>query len=66
MGSLPFYDTDITQTLTNTINGDYKFGDRVIISSKAQDLIEQLLKNDPKERISLDRALEHEWFHILS
>jgi serine/threonine protein kinase len=66
MGSLPFYDTDITQTLTNTINGDYQFGDRVIISSKAKDLIEQLLKNDPKERISLDRALEHEWFHILS
>lgn len=66
MGTLPFYDRDISKTLANTMNGSFSFGDRVVISPQAKDLVESLLKNDPTQRISLDRALEHDWFQILA
>jgi serine/threonine protein kinase len=48
------------------MKGDYKFGDGNLISEDAKDLVDQLLKNDPNERISLDNTLKHRWFTILS
>jgi len=35
------------------------------ISREAKNLIEGLLKLDPKERIPIDKALNHEWFEIM-
>ena len=48
------------------MNGAYTFADNRLISKEARDLVDQLLRNNPEERISLDTALEHEWFKILS
>ena len=62
---MPFNDYTITEILQNTMEGTYKFGDQVMVSDEAKDLVSQLLKNDPKERISLENAIEHPWFNIL-
>ena len=47
------------------MKGEYTFGDGNLISEDAKDLVDQLLKNDPDQRISLDNALKHKWFTIL-
>ena len=47
------------------MEGTYKWGDQVVVSSEAKDLVRLLIENDPKKRISLDEALEHRWFKIL-
>lgn len=38
----------------------------MVLSDESKDLVDKLLKNDPLERISLEQALEHDWFKILS
>ena len=35
------------------------------VSAEAKDLVSLLIKNDPKERITLEEALEHKWFKVL-
>ena len=47
------------------MEGSYKWGDQVIVSEDAKNLVSLLLQNDPSKRISLDEALEHRWFKIL-
>jgi hypothetical protein len=37
--------------------GNWKFGDNNLISKEAKDLVTQLLKTNPKERISLENSL---------
>jgi serine/threonine protein kinase len=64
-GNLAFNDTTVTGILLKTIKGDYRFGDKVALSKLSINLIDQLLKIDPKERISLEDALKHPWFQIL-
>lgn len=39
------------------MEGTYKFGDSVMVSDEAKDLVDQLLKNNPAERITLEQAL---------
>jgi serine/threonine protein kinase len=48
------------------MKGEYKYSDTVVVSNEAKNLLDLLLKNDPNERISLDDALKHDWFKILS
>lgn len=62
---LPFNDYTITSILENTIKGDYKFSDKRMLSLEVMDLIDQLLRNSPEQRINLEDALEHPWFDIL-
>jgi serine/threonine protein kinase len=35
------------------------------ISKECKDLIKKLLMKNPKERITLENALQHEWFNSL-
>lgn len=48
------------------MSGKYWLCDSVELSSEAVDLIRQLLANNPLERITLEKALQHKWFSILS
>ena len=36
-----------------------------MLSLEVMDLIDQLLRNSPEQRINLEDALEHPWFDIL-
>lgn len=63
-GSLPFDHESQKETIRMTLD------DRLVfdlpcwdnVSSAAKDLITKLLIKDPKQRISLDSAMEHPWF----
>nr|SVE70956.1 EOG090X03P9 [Daphnia similis]SVE71587.1 EOG090X03P9 [Daphnia similis]SVE72219.1 EOG090X03P9 [Daphnia similis] len=54
----PPFDTDaVKSTLTRVVMADYKLP--VTMSAEAKDLIQRLLKKNPKERPSLMEVLEH-------
>lgn len=60
---LPFPDN--YQEMKNAIlNGIYDFDNEEweYISEEAKDLITSMLQVDPKKRISIDDALNHQWF----
>ncbi|XP_057374397.2 serine/threonine-protein kinase PLK4-like [Daphnia carinata] len=54
----PPFDTDaVKSTLTRVVMADYKLP--VTMSAEAKDLIQRLLKKNPKERPTLDEVMEH-------
>ena len=61
---LPFNSLTMTDIFMKTLNSDYSFKGKCWdrISEKAKDLIDEFLKTDPGERISLEDALKHPWF----
>merc|ERR1719229_155437 len=66
-GVLPFdghtKDEVVEKTLNKKLNLTHKKWDRV--SADAKDLIAKLLIKDPAQRISLEDALQHQWFDRL-
>jgi serine/threonine protein kinase len=62
---LPFNDRSMTGILANTISGRYGYSEKRPVSPLAKNLIDNLLKNKPLDRISLEEAVKHPWFHIL-
>lgn len=63
-GSLPFDHESQKETIKMTINNKLEFDLPCWQkhSNLAKNLIERLLDKDPKTRINLDEALNHEWF----
>jgi calcium-dependent protein kinase len=63
-GTLPFNSLTMTDIFMKTLNSDYSFKGKSWnrISQKAKDLIDEFLKTDPEQRISLEDALKHPWF----
>ena len=64
-GEPPFKGSSNFEIFKNICEGVYKFNDDLWkdISIEAQDLIKGLLKVDPKQRMSINQALNHAWFH---
>jgi serine/threonine protein kinase len=64
-GRPAFRGYNINEILTKNKKGEVeypaKFWDK--ISDKAKDLVQLLLKKNPKERISAEEALNHPWFN---
>jgi serine/threonine protein kinase len=47
-------------------NGTWNFGDRFeLISDRAKDFIKRLLVYDFKDRMDVQTALDHSWFHLI-
>lgn len=63
-GSLPFDHESQKETIRMTLEDKLVFDlpcwDN--ITNSAKDLIKRLLMKDPRQRISLDDAMNHEWF----
>ncbi|XP_021952038.1 obscurin isoform X2 [Folsomia candida] len=63
-GHSPFLGLNDRETLENVKNGSWSFGDRfALISDTAQDFIKRLLMYEFKERMDIEKALAHPWFH---
>ena len=63
-GRPPFDGNDDDEILSNVKKGvfDKKSYPYPLLSSNSKDLIDKLLRYDPKKRITADEALEHPWF----
>ncbi|XP_069113543.1 aurora kinase C-like isoform X2 [Argopecten irradians] len=59
VGKPPFEAETNTDTYRRITKVDLQFP--TYVSNSAQNLISQLLRHDPKQRISLDRVLKHHW-----
>ena len=59
----PFYDANETVLFKKIVNDSPEINKT--LSPQLQDLIKQFLKKDPKERISLEEALQHPWLSSL-
>ena len=64
-GSLPFDDKDEKEVERKTVAEPppYKGSIWKKISPEARDFIKRLLEKDPKKRMNIKEALQHEWFH---
>ena len=62
-GELPFFSDEDYIVRKKTIEGDFVLDDEFFcnVSAEAKDLIQRLLQNDPKERITAFEALEHDF-----
>lgn len=62
-GEFPFPENN-SNTRKAIINGEYDFDDIIWtnISNSAKDLIQSMLQVDPNKRISIQNALQHQWF----
>lgn len=66
-GVLPYNGRNTTMVL-NQIKAndpDFKREEYLKIDETARDLIEGMLKRDPKERLTSSQCLEHEWFKMI-
>ena len=63
-GTPPFNGADDGEIMDAVVKGKYQFKDSKWknISDEAKDLIDQMLKKRPSDRITAQEALEHEWF----
>jgi serine/threonine protein kinase len=63
-GKSPFYADDLQTTLKNVANVTWDFADTFATTSyEAKDFIQKLLLKNPKERMTVDEALNHPWIH---
>ena len=65
-GTLPFYSEEKELTYQYCLTGDYVLeGDPIFdkASPEVKDLITQMLHVEPKNRISIEKALKHPWFN---
>ena len=60
---MPFDSLLPEEIVKNTIDGKFNLDDDCWenVSDEAKDLINNLLKTNPKERISLEDAISHPW-----
>ena len=63
-GTLPFGGNSTKTICKAVVRGDFQFmPDKWWkVSQSAKDLISSMLTKDPNKRISVSKALEHEWF----
>lgn len=59
-GSLPFDDDDESVMKSKILQGDFELPD--FISEEARDLLGQILRLDPTQRLSIKAILSHPWF----
>lgn len=62
IGRPPFKESSEYETFLKIINLDYKFPIDCPIPKLLEDLIENLLKLDPNERLKLNQIKNHKWF----
>ncbi|KAJ0410854.1 hypothetical protein ATCC90586_007890 [Pythium insidiosum] len=62
VGVPPFEAESNTETYKRIANVDLKFPSHV--SALARDLLTKILKKEPRERITLDKVLEHPWLQL--
>lgn len=62
VGKPPFDTSEVKSTLTRVVMAKYDLPD--YISTEAKDLIDALLKKNPKERIKLDQILDHPFLKL--
>jgi serine/threonine protein kinase len=62
-GNLPFDDENMRRLLTKVKQGEYHIPDYV--SAGPREIIQKLLKVNPKERWTLKQVMKHAWFHSL-
>jgi serine/threonine protein kinase len=62
-GSLPFDHASQQETIKQTLNAPLIFDlpSWKTVSDNGKDFISQLLKKDPKLRMTIDKALVHPW-----
>jgi len=61
-GGYPFYDEDGGESMVKKIQeGKFKFDRNKPISQEARDLIKNLIKPNPNDRLSLEQCLNHPW-----
>ncbi|KAM9294031.1 death-associated protein kinase 2-like [Gastrophryne carolinensis] len=67
-GLSPFQGETDAETLTNVVNGNYEFDDRIFkdTSEMAKDFIRQLLLKDPRDRMTAVECLIHPWIKPLT
>lgn len=60
-GRPPFETSDVKKTYKRIKLNNYVFPENVKVSDSAKDLITNILKSDPAERLSLDEIMNHEF-----
>lgn len=62
VGKPPFEDVDVKSTYQRIRDNAYAFPETLYISSAAKNLIQSILRHDPKTRPSVLEVLKHAWF----
>ena len=62
VGKPPFEDVDVKSTYQRIRDNAYAFPDTLYISSTAKNLIQSILRHDPKSRPTILEILKHPWF----
>merc|ERR1719270_1015198 len=61
VGKPPFETAGVMNTLTKVVMGEYYLPDNLGLSMEVRDLIDNLLKSNPSERIKLNNIINHPW-----
>ena len=64
VGRPPFDTAGVRSTLTKVVMADYHLPDHLALSYEVKDLIENLLKKNPAERIKLKDIPSHPWMRM--
>ena len=62
VGKPPFEDVDVKSTYQRIRDNAYSFPDSLYVSSAAKNLIQSILRHDPKSRPTVFDILNHPWF----
>ena len=62
VGKPPFEDVDVKSTYQRIRDNAYAFPETLYISSAAKNLIQSILRHDPKSRPTVYEILKHPWF----
>jgi polo-like kinase 1 len=62
VGKPPFEDVDVKSTYQRIRDNAYAFPDTLFISSSAKNLVQSILRHDPKLRPAVLDILKHPWF----
>ena len=62
VGKPPFEDVDVKSTYQRIRDNAYAFPDNLYVSSSAKNLIQSILRHDPKLRPTVFEILKHPWF----
>ena len=65
-GIPPFYSNNFKELQNMVLNDNIKFIKQPLISNELKNLITQLLKKNPSERLTLDKIKEHQFFKNLN
>eukprot|EP01101_Sappina_pedata_P008701 TRINITY_DN487_c0_g1_i1.p1 TRINITY_DN487_c0_g1~~TRINITY_DN487_c0_g1_i1.p1 ORF type:complete len:942 (+),score=436.57 TRINITY_DN487_c0_g1_i1:21-2846(+) len=66
-GEPPFYGNNLPELINRILACKYEFDHEIWlqISPEAKDLVTNLLKKDPKERLTAAQCLQHPWFKLM-